>query len=74
MSDMELTSSPEAKEATMFRYTFRVDTPFGFSICDVTAASIDEAKAELRNRGLGTIVSIQTLGSFDLAPQVFLAW
>ena len=57
----------------MFRYTFRVDTPFGFSVADVTADSIPEAQAEIASRSpRGATFTL--LGSFDLRPQVFLAW
>ena len=58
----------------MFRYTFRVDTPFGFEICDVTADSLDDAYAEVLRRSRRDTGSVTLLGSFDLTPATFLAW
>lgn len=57
----------------MFRFTFRVDTPFGFEIADVIADSIAEADAELCSRSpRGARLTL--LGSFDLRPQACLAF
>lgn len=58
----------------MFRYTFRVDTPFGFEIADVIAESIQAAKAEIVKRSRRDSVDVSLIGSFDLKPQEFLAW
>lgn len=58
----------------MFRYTFRVETPFGFEIADVISDSIDAAKAEIVKRSRRDTTDVSLIGSVDLAPQVFLAW
>lgn len=57
----------------MFRYTFRVDTPFGFEIADVIADSVTEAQVEIARRSRRG-ATFTLLGSFDLRPQVCLAW
>ena len=58
----------------MFRYTFRVDTPFGFEITDVVSESIEAAKADVMKRSRRDSIDVSLIGSVDLAPQVFLAW
>ena len=65
---------PTKKEEQMFRYTFRVDTPFGFEITDVVAESIEVAKAEVMRRSRRDSIDVSLIGSFDLSPQEFLAW
>jgi hypothetical protein len=69
-----MNSNDNMKEVNaMFRYTFRVDTPFGYEIADAVADSIAEAQAELAKRSpRGATFTL--LGSFDLKPQVFLAF
>ena len=58
----------------MFRYTFRVETPFGFEITDVVAESIEAAKAEVMKRSRRDSIDVSLIGSFDLKQQEFLAW
>jgi hypothetical protein len=65
---------PTKKEEQMFRYTFRVDTPFGFEITDVIAESIEAAKAEVVKRSRRDSLDVSLISSFDLKPQEFLAW
>lgn len=71
---MGMEIAPTKKEEKMFRYTFRVDTPFGFEIVDVISDSIEEAKAEVVRRSRRDTVDVSLVGSFDLRPQEFLAW
>lgn len=57
----------------MFRYTFRVDTPYGFEIADVIGDSVEAAQAELAKRSPRG-ATFMLLGSFDLRKQECLAW
>ena len=68
---MEMTPK---KGAEMYRYSFRVDGVWGFEIADVIAETIAEAEAECWKRSRRDTRSVTLLGSFDLSPQVCLAW
>jgi hypothetical protein len=73
---MEFTSSSlSAKEAKMYGYTLRINHHDGtFTVATYDAQSVEAAKMDAAADFFPDIEGIETLGSIDREPQVFLAW